>query len=108
MKKQRYKAFRATETRKLTGFLDSLFRHTPRDHYIVKIFSKNIPNDQLWDLLEKYRNKLEWYTRERSIVFVIDDYDDPDLIPEWLSVAPSELEASDIIDFEQIERELGF
>ena len=108
MKKERYKVFRATEARKLTGFLDSLFRHTPRDHYIVKIYSKAIPNDELWQLLEPCRSKIEWYVREKSLVFVIDDYDDPDDMPEWLSVAPSELEASDVIDFEQIERDLGF
>ncbi len=108
MNKERNKVFRAVDAGKLTGFLDGLFRHTPRDHYIVKIVSKHIPNEELWALLEKYRSKIEWYVKEKSLVFVIDDYDDPDTIPEWLSVAPSELEASDIIDFEQIERDLGF
>ncbi len=108
MKKQKYKAFRATSAAKLTGFLDRLFRHRPYDHYVVKIYSKNLPNEELWPLLERYRNKIEWYTREKSLVFVPDDYDDPDEMPAWLSLAPSELEASDVIDFEQIERDLNF
>jgi hypothetical protein len=107
MGKQRYKAFRAYDTGKLKGFLDNLFRKTPRDHYIVKIVAKEIPNDVFFDLLEKYQSKIEWYRREKSLIFVLEDYD-PDEIPEWLVVAPSELEASDIIDFEEIERDLNY
>ncbi len=107
MRKQRYRAFRAYEPGKLQGFLDNLFRRTPRDHYIVKVVSKGIGNEELFDLLEKYRSKIDWYRKEKSLVFVLDDYD-PDEVPEWIIVAPSELEASDIIDFEEIERDLGF
>ncbi len=107
MKKQRYKVFRAYELSKLQGFLDNLFNRTPREHYIVKMVEENIPFDDFLALIDKYQSKIEWYKKEKSLVFVREDYD-PDDIPGWLSVAPSELEASDIIDFEEIERELGY
>jgi len=108
MKKQAYQVFRAVERPKLIGFLDNLFRRPPRHHYVVKIYSKHIPNEDLWEILEKYREKIARYTRERSLVFVPDDYDDPDRMPAWLSLAPTEEEASDLIEFEQIERDLNF
>ncbi len=107
MKKQSYKVFRAADKVKLRGFLDALFRRTPRHHYVVKIVARDIPNAELFEMLEKYRSKIEWYRREKSLVFVPEDYD-PDAVPEWLSMAPSELEASDIIDFEEIERDLSY
>ena len=106
MKKQKYKVFRAKDAVKLKGFLDGLFNKTPRDHYIIKMVEKEIPFHAFLKILEPFINKIEWYTKEKSLVFVREDYD-PDEIPEGISIAPSELEASDIIDFEEIERELG-
>jgi len=107
MSKQRYKAFRAVEPVKLKGFLDGLFRRTPRFHYIVKIEPSRISPEEMLEILEPFRSKIEWYRKEKSLVLVHPDYD-PDEMPEWLSIAPSELEASDIIDFEEIERDLGY
>ncbi len=107
MKKQKYKVFRATDEKKLTGFFDSLFRRAPRDHYIVKISFEDWTEEDFYNLVDRYKSKIEWYRRERSIVFVPDEYD-PVEVPPWLSVAPSELEASDVIDFEEIERDLNF
>ncbi len=107
MKKQRYRVCRPKSKEKLKGFLDQLFNKTPRDHYVVKIHDRVIGTDELWELLRPYASKIEWYRKEKSLVFVLDDYD-PDEVPEFLAVTPSELEASDLIDFEEIERELGF
>ena len=106
MKKQRYKVFRAKDVAQLKSFLNRLFNKTPRDHYIIKMVEKEIPFHEFLKILEPFMNKIEWYTKEKSLVFVREDYD-PDEIPEGISIAPSELEASDVIDFEEIERELG-
>ncbi len=107
MKKQRYRVFRPKSKEKLKGFLDQLFNRTPRDHYMVKIHAQVLGAEELWALLEPYAHKIDWYRKVKSLVFVLDNYD-PDEVPEFVVVAPSELEASDLIDFEEIERELGF
>ncbi len=107
MKKQKYRVFRPHSREKLVSFLDNLFSRTPRDHYIVKLPSETFTQEMLGEILRPFRSKIEWYKKEKSIIFVLPDYD-PDEIPEFIGIAPTELEASDMIDFEEIERELGF
>ncbi|NPA43251.1 MAG: hypothetical protein GXO27_04385 [Chlorobi bacterium] len=106
MSKTGYEVFRTWEASRLKGFLETLFRKPPRKHYIVKIVNDKLPDEEWLAVVEALRPKIERYRLDRSIVFVPDQYR-PGELPDWLPAAPTEAEAADLIDFEEIERELG-
>ena len=86
----------------LEGILLQLFK-TRQKHLIIKILNDYINKDDLKEMLEKYQENIKKYKKNKSIVILYEDYKD---IPDFIPVAPTEAEAIDIIEFEEIERDL--
>ena len=72
-------------------------------HLIIKILNDYITEDDLKEILEKYQENIEKYKKSKSIVILSDTFKH---IPDYIPVAPTETEAIDIIEFEEIERDL--
>ena len=86
----------------LEGVFLQLFK--PRQkHLIIKILNDYINEDDLIEMLNKYHENINKYKKNKSIVVLYDDYEH---IPDFIPVAPTEAEALDIIEFEEIERDL--
>ena len=104
MGKKKYDVLMPKTLEQLESFLQQLLKKKPKNT-IVKILAPYIGNDELLLLLNKYQKQLINFKRSKSIVFLTDDFD-YDQIPDYVSIAPTEEEAQDIIDFEEIERDL--
>ena len=88
----------------LEGFFLQLFK-SKQKHLIIKIINEYINLDDLIETIEKYRKNIEQYQNNKSIVILYEAYE---RIPDFIPVAPTEEEALDIIEFEEIERDLLF
>ncbi len=88
----------------LEGFFLQLFKPKQK-HLIIKILNDYINKDDLKETLEKYQENIKKYKKNKSIVIIYEYYKD---IPDFIPVAPTEDEAIDIIEFEEIERDLMF
>ncbi len=86
----------------LEGVFIQLFKQRQK-HLIIKILNDYIPEDDLKEILEKYQKNIEKYKKNKSIVILSETFKH---IPDFISVAPTETEAIDIIEFEEIERDL--
>ncbi len=107
MTSKKYILERPKSIEKLEGFLQSIFRKNPNKHYIIKIETAYIPLENLLNILHSNQKKIEQFRANKSLVLLTEDYS-YDELPEFISVAPTEEEAVDIIEFEEIERDLGF
>ena len=91
----------------LSHFVENLKRKYPKikkDHIIVNLFSfSKLDTDDILEFLELSNNHR---AARKSFVLVTDkiSYDD---VPDEICVVPSIQEAKDIIEMEEIERELG-
>ncbi|AEM71454.1 hypothetical protein Murru_2416 [Allomuricauda ruestringensis DSM 13258] len=91
----------------LSGFLENLNKAYPKlkhDNIVVNLFSFNTL--EIGDLLEFLDMSNTHKGAGRSFVLVTDklNYDE---IPEEISVVPTLQEAKDLIEMEEIERDLG-
>ncbi|MEC3965773.1 ribonuclease Z [Flagellimonas halotolerans] len=91
----------------LSGFLENLNKAYPKlkhDNIVVNLFSFNTL--KIADLLEFLDISNTHKGAGRSFVLVTDklNYDE---IPEEISVVPTLQEAKDLIEMEEIERDLG-
>ncbi len=102
MSKLKYEVVFPKSKTQLEGRFLELFRSKPKN-VIIKIIDDYIDHGALIEILNKYRQKIENYKKNKSIIILTDNYED---IPEFIPVAPTETEAMDIIDFENIERDL--
>jgi len=89
----------------LESLLQQIFKSNPNKHYIIRLLAAHIDLDELNIMLDKYRQKIENFKRNKSIVLLSEDFD-YEAIPDFIPLAPTEEEALDIIDFEEIERDL--
>ncbi len=102
MSKLKYEVLLPKSSAQLEGMFSGLLK-TKSKHLIIKIIDKYITPDTLKEILDKYQNHIENYKKNKSIVILYDNYDN---IPDFMPVAPTEEEALDIIEFEEIERDL--
>ncbi|MFD2909166.1 ribonuclease Z [Flavobacterium ardleyense] len=66
--------------------------------------AKEVSNDCLLHFKDFSRN----HTKAKKSIIIVTDKVDIDKIPDYLSVVPSVLEAHDMIEMDEIERDLGF
>lgn len=65
------------------------------------------PSVTIEDLME-FKNFVDLHKKEKKSIVIVVDKVDFNAVPEELTVVPSLLEAHDIIEMEEIERDLGF
>ncbi len=100
--KLKYEILLPKHEAQLDGIFSQLHK-TKSGHLIIKIHNKYIEPESLKKIFEKHQNKIEDYKKNHSIVVL---YDEQIHIPDFIAVAPTEEEAIDIIEFEEIERNL--
>lgn len=101
----KYEVYLPKTTEQLTGFFQRIARENPVKHYLVRIFEEYIPLEELVEILSNNQDLIEQFRKNKSVVLWIENnFED---VPDFIPVAPTEEEALDIIDFEEIERELG-
>ncbi len=101
----KYEVYLPKMPEQLEGFLRKISRENPVKHYIIRIFEEYFPTEELLELLSKNKALIEQFRKNKSLVLWMEK--DFEQIPDFIPVAPTEEEALDIIDFEEIERELG-
>ena len=102
MSKLKYEILLPKNIAQLEGIFLQLFK-IKSGHLIIKILNEYIEPESLTEILKKYQTEIEKYKKNHSIVVLFDDYN---YIPDFIPVAPTEEEAIDIIEFEEIERDL--
>ena len=104
MSKNKYDIELPKSKAQLESLLSNIFKKNPTKHYILRIFETHISLEDLLGMLDKYQSKIEKFRRSKSIILLTEDFD-YEQIPEFMPLAPTEEEAVDIIDFEEIERD---
>ncbi len=102
MAKLKYEILFPKNIAQLEGIFLQFFK-SKQGHIIIKITDDYIKQEVLKEVLEKHRDLIKKYQKNSSVVILSDDYE---FIPEFIPVAPTEEEAVDIIEFEDIERDL--
>ncbi len=102
MSKLKYEILLPKSLSQLNGILSQLLKNYS-GHLIIKIISDYITPDSLKEIFEKYQTNIENYKKNYSIVILSDKHR---FIPDFIPVAPTEEESLDIIEFEEIERDL--
>ncbi len=102
--KLKYEVYLPKSKEQLEDFLHRISKKNPVKHYIVRIFPEYIENEEFVKVLEHYQSQIKQFKKNKSLVFWITE--DEENLPEFISIAPTEEEALDIIDFEEIERDL--
>lgn len=75
------------------------------DNLIVNLFSlKNISSDDVAEFLRVAKK----HRIEKHSFVIVNNHLPIDMIPEDLNIVPTLLEAHDLIEMEEIERDLGF
>lgn len=105
MSKISYKIEMPKSKEQLESLLNTIFTSNPNQHIVVRVIKSYVGLEDLLFLLEKYNKKINNFKQNKSIVLLTDDFE-IDQIPEFIPMAPTEEEALDIIDFEEIERNL--
>jgi len=103
MGKMKFDFYMPKTIKQLESFLQQLFKTNPKN-VVVRIVD-GIELEDLLSLLNKYKQQIENYKRSKSIVILTDLFDYNQL-PDFISMAPTEEEAVDVIEFEEIERDL--
>jgi len=101
----KYEVYLPKTTEQLTGFFQKIAKENPVKHYLIRIFEDYIPLEELLEVLEDNRELIERFRKNKSVVLWVENAIEE--IPDFIPVAPTEEEALDIIDFEEIERDLG-
>ncbi len=101
----KYEVYLPKTREQLEGFLLNISRKNPVKHYIIRIFEDYLSLEDLLEVLLKNKDLIERFRKNKSIVLWLENNFEE--IPDFIPVAPTEEEALDIIDFEEIERDLG-
>ena len=101
----KYEVYLPKTKQQLAGFFQKISREKPVKHYVIRIFEDILPLEDLLEVLNDNKERIERFRKNKSAVLWVQN--DFEKIPEFIPVAPTEEEAVDIIDFEEIERELG-
>ncbi len=102
--KHKYEVYLPKTKEQLEGFIQKIASKNPVKHYIIRIFEQYIPLEELIVSLDNKKKSIEKFRNNKSLVLWLDNFFDE--IPDFIPVAPTEEEALDIIDFEEIERDL--
>ncbi len=102
MSKLKYEIMLPKNQMQLEGKLSDLFR-TNAKHVMIKILDEYISPEDLNLVLSKLQKPIENFRKSKSLVILTNNYES---VPEYVPVAPTEAEAVDIIEFEEIERDL--
>ena len=105
MIQKKYDVFMPKTSGQLESFLQQILKKNAKN-IIIRIIPEYIGFDELLMLFNKYQTQIKHYKRNKSIVFQTENFD-YDLVPGYISIAPTEEEALDIMDFEEIERDLS-
>ncbi len=89
----------------LVNNIEQVYDKYSNDHLIVNLSSKEVI--ELQDIIEFLRLSNKHRAAKKSFV-VITDIVDMDAMPDEICVVPTMQEAYDIIEMEDIERDLGF
>jgi hypothetical protein len=101
----KYEVYLPKNREQLAGFFQKISKENPVKHYIIRIFDDYLPLEELVEVLQSNKEKIERFRKNKSVVLWIEKGFEE--IPDFIPVAPTEEEALDIIDFEEIERDLG-
>jgi len=102
MSKVKYEVWLPKSNIQLESRLVDLFRSKYKN-IVIKILDDYITPQELGDTLTKFDKQLKNFKRSNSIVIITEQHE---AIPDYISVAPTEEEAEDIIDLEEIERNI--
>jgi len=105
MSKNKYDIELPKGKEQLESLFANIFKKNPTKHYIIRVLKDYFELKELLEILQKYEAKIEKFRRNKSIIILTEDFD-YEQIPEFIPQAPTEEEAVDIIDFEEIERDL--
>jgi hypothetical protein len=94
------------DLKKFASFLEFQINKNFKGQNIVLELSQNI-NLQLEELLH-FLNISNFHKSTKLSFVIINNAINPDNIPDEMTVVPTLQEAEDIIEMEEIERELGF
>ena len=103
MSNVKYEVWLPKSSKQLESLLTNLFR-SKHKHIIIKILEDYIQPEELELILKKFEKQIKNYKKSHSIVLLTGQFE---TIPDFIPVAPTEEEAVDIIDFEEIERDLS-
>ena len=102
MTKVKYEVWLPKSKKQLESLFTNLFRSKSK-HIIIRVLDNYIKIEELIEVLKGFEKQINNYKKSHSIVLLTEQYEE---IPDFIPVAPTEEEAVDIIDFEEIERDL--
>jgi len=105
MAKLKYDVLLPKSKEQLDGIFINLFKRK-QIHLVLRIFQSYLDLEDLLFILEKYKDSIEKFRKNKSLIILSPDFDYHH-IPEFIPAVPTEEEASDIIEFEEIERQLS-
>ncbi len=104
MSKIKYDVLLPKSKAQFEGLLQNIFKSNPK-HIVVRVLADYLSLEDLLMVLDKYAHQIENFKKNKSIIIWTSDFD-YELIPDFVPVVPTEAEAVDVIDFEEIERDL--
>ncbi len=100
----KYEVFLPKNKQQLEDFIQRISRKNPVKHFIIRVFPEYIEDEELVQIIVNYQSQIKQFKKNKSLVFwTKQDFEN---LPDYVSIAPTEEEALDIIDFEEIERDL--
>ena len=104
--KQKYNVYLPKDDLQLIDFFQRIAKKRPVKHYIIRVKNVYISLLELISILNNNKENITKFRKNKSLVLWLES--DFDQIPDFIPVAPTEEEALDIIDFEEIEKDLMF
>ncbi len=102
MSKLKYEIMLPKNPEQLEGQLKDIFRKNT-NHIMVKILDEYIAPEDLNKILHKLQASIKKFRKNKSLIILTDNYE---AVPDFVPVSPTEEEGIDIIEFEEIERDL--
>ena len=102
MSKLKYEIMLPKSPEQLEGKIKDLFRKNT-NHIMIKILDEYVQPEDLNKILHKLQASIEKFRKNKSLIILTDNYE---TVPDFVPVSPTEEEAVDIIEFEEIERDL--
>jgi len=104
MTKLRYDVLLPKSKEQLEGIFYNLLKANNK-HTILRIFQNYIVLEDLLSILQNNRDIIEQFRKNNSLIILSADFN-YNQIPDFIPLVPTEEEANDIIDFEEIERQI--
>jgi len=104
MSKIKYEIVMPKSVEQLTTYFSNLLKNNSK-HFIFRILPEYLTVEELWQVLIKNKENIERFRKNKSIIILSNTFDYKQ-VPDFIPLAPTEKEALDIIELEEIEREL--